>query len=179
MVKQWNATLNNYDILCPKAAGSTFPRNVITTYNAVFCSHLPTLVPRLRIFLLWRRRRYVPPKRRFTQDLHGATTQETAFFIVTAVKTWNLTSTYKITLCRNPEDYRRGQRVPPTWRRQPTGLNGLIAKNIIQPNQDFKLDKHFLWILEPYIRYYWTPDVISNPSSYCALMEVFRNCRSV
>jgi hypothetical protein len=26
-------------------------------------------------------RRYVPPKRRFTQDLHGATTQKTAFFI--------------------------------------------------------------------------------------------------
>jgi hypothetical protein len=34
---------------------------------------------------------YVPPKRRFTQDLHGATSQKTAFFIVTAVKTSNLT----------------------------------------------------------------------------------------
>jgi hypothetical protein len=33
----------------------------------------------------------VPPKRRFTQDLHGATSQKTAFFIVTAVKTSNLT----------------------------------------------------------------------------------------
>jgi hypothetical protein len=32
-----------------------------------------------------------PPKRRFTQDLHGSTTQKTAFFIVTAVKTSNLT----------------------------------------------------------------------------------------
>jgi hypothetical protein len=28
-------------------------------------------------------------KRRFTQDLHGATSQKTAFFIVTAVKTSN------------------------------------------------------------------------------------------
>jgi hypothetical protein len=31
------------------------------------------------------------PKRRFTQDLHGATSQKRAFFIVTAVKTSNLT----------------------------------------------------------------------------------------
>jgi hypothetical protein len=37
------------------------------------CSHLPTLIPRSRIFLLWRWRRYVPPKRRFTQDLYGTT----------------------------------------------------------------------------------------------------------
>jgi hypothetical protein len=40
-----------------------------------------------RIFLSWRWRRYVPPKRRFTQELHGATSQKSAFFIVTAVKT--------------------------------------------------------------------------------------------
>jgi hypothetical protein len=32
----------------------------------------------------------VPPKRRFTQDLHGATSQEMEFFIVTDVKTSNL-----------------------------------------------------------------------------------------
>jgi hypothetical protein len=32
-----------------------------------------------------------PPKRRFTQNLHGATSQKTAFFIVTPVKTWNPT----------------------------------------------------------------------------------------
>jgi hypothetical protein len=36
-------------------------------------------------------RRYVSPKRRFTQNLQGATSQKTAFFIVTAVKTSNLT----------------------------------------------------------------------------------------
>jgi hypothetical protein len=53
------------------------------------CSHLLTLVPRSRIFLPWRWRRYIPPKRRFTQDLHDATSQKTAFFIVTAVKTSN------------------------------------------------------------------------------------------
>jgi hypothetical protein len=50
-----------------------------------------TLVPRSRIFLPWRWRRNVPPKRRFTQDLHGTTSQKAAFFIVTAVKTSNPT----------------------------------------------------------------------------------------
>jgi hypothetical protein len=52
---------------------------------------LRTLVPRSRIFLPWRWRRYVPPKRRFIQDLHGAVSQNTAFFIVTAVKISNFT----------------------------------------------------------------------------------------
>jgi hypothetical protein len=33
----------------------------------------------------------VPPKRRFLQEPHGVTTQKTPFFIVTAVKTSNLT----------------------------------------------------------------------------------------
>jgi hypothetical protein len=50
-----------------------------------------TLVPHSRIFLPWRWRRYVPPTCRFTQDLHGATSQKTTFFIATAVKTSNLT----------------------------------------------------------------------------------------
>jgi hypothetical protein len=36
----------------------------------------------------------VPPKRRFTQYLHGATSQRIAFFIVTAVKTTNPTMIY-------------------------------------------------------------------------------------
>jgi hypothetical protein len=33
----------------------------------------------------------ISEERRFSQDLHGATSQKTAFFIVTAVKTSNLT----------------------------------------------------------------------------------------
>jgi hypothetical protein len=49
------------------------------------CSHLLTMVPRSWIFLPWRWRRYVPPKLRFTQDLHGATFQKTAFFFLTAL----------------------------------------------------------------------------------------------
>jgi hypothetical protein len=60
------------------------------------CNHQLTLVPRSRIFLLWWWRRYVPPKRRFIQDLHGATSQKTAFFIVTAAKTWNLTLFFNV-----------------------------------------------------------------------------------
>jgi hypothetical protein len=43
------------------------------------CSHLLTLVPRSRILLPWRWRRYVPPKRLLTQDLHSATSQKTTF----------------------------------------------------------------------------------------------------
>jgi hypothetical protein len=39
----------------------------------------------------WWRRRQVPPKRRFLQEPHGVTTQKTPFFIVTTVKTSNLT----------------------------------------------------------------------------------------
>jgi hypothetical protein len=54
-------------------------------------SCLLTLVPRSRTFLPWRLKWYVPPKRHFTQDLHGATSQKTAIFIATAVKTSNLT----------------------------------------------------------------------------------------
>jgi hypothetical protein len=45
-----------------------------------------------RGFLPRRWRRYIPPKRLFTQDLHDATSQNTAFFIVTAVKTSDLTN---------------------------------------------------------------------------------------
>jgi hypothetical protein len=42
-------------------------------------------------FLPWRWRRYVAPKRLFTQELHDAKSQKSAIFIVTAVKTSNLT----------------------------------------------------------------------------------------
>jgi hypothetical protein len=48
-------------------------------------------------FLSWRWRRYVPPKRRFTQDLHGNTSRKTTFFIATEVKTSNLTKSIYFT----------------------------------------------------------------------------------
>jgi hypothetical protein len=54
---------------------------------------LSLLVPRSRNFVPWRWRRCVTSKLRFTQDLHGATSQKTAFSIVTAVETSNLTRT--------------------------------------------------------------------------------------
>jgi hypothetical protein len=41
-----------------------------------------------RVDLVWN---YVSEERRFTQYLHGATSQKTAFFIVTAMKISNLT----------------------------------------------------------------------------------------
>jgi hypothetical protein len=42
----------------------------------------------LIIYLLpWRWRRYVPPKRRLTAFLHGATSQKTAFF-TERIKFW-------------------------------------------------------------------------------------------
>jgi hypothetical protein len=49
------------------------------------CSHLATLVLRSRIFLPWRWRRYVPPKRRLAPELHSATSQKTTFFIINVV----------------------------------------------------------------------------------------------
>jgi hypothetical protein len=45
-----------------------------------------------RRFLPWRWRRHFPAKRRFLKEPYGETSQKTPFFIVTAVKTSNLTS---------------------------------------------------------------------------------------
>jgi hypothetical protein len=41
----------------------------------------------------------VPPKCQFLQEPHGITSQKTAFFIVTAVNTSNLTQPLNITTC--------------------------------------------------------------------------------
>jgi hypothetical protein len=43
-----------------------------------------------------RRRRQVPPKRQFLQEPNGVTTQKTPFFIVTGVKTSNLTCSVRL-----------------------------------------------------------------------------------
>jgi hypothetical protein len=76
-------------IFCTRIYSSSLP--YVLHAPSAECSHLLTLVPRSRIFLPWRWRGYVLSKRRFTQDLRGVTSQKTAFFIVTAVKTSNLT----------------------------------------------------------------------------------------
>jgi hypothetical protein len=49
-------------------------------FGRSFRSYLLMMVPRSQILLSWRWRRNDPQKRRFTQELHGATTQKTAFF---------------------------------------------------------------------------------------------------
>jgi hypothetical protein len=54
------------------------------------------VVPSSPILVILIMDRYVPPKRRFLQQLHGVTSQKTAFFIVTAVKTSHLTSVLDI-----------------------------------------------------------------------------------
>jgi hypothetical protein len=54
------------------------------------CCHLLTLDPRWQVFIPWKWRRYLPQKRRFRQDLHGATSQKMAFFKVTSLKTSNI-----------------------------------------------------------------------------------------
>jgi hypothetical protein len=76
--------------------------SIFRVEKSASCSHMLTLVPGSRIFLPSRWRRYVPPKRRFTQDLHGATFQKTAFFVDTAVKTSNVTTRkhYRDQYCR-------------------------------------------------------------------------------
>jgi hypothetical protein len=58
------------------------------------CSNLNIPVPRSRIFVPWRWKRYVPPKRRFTQDLHNATPQKTAFVIHSLPHTSSWRSAY-------------------------------------------------------------------------------------
>jgi hypothetical protein len=47
----------------------------------------------LRSFTMYSNISYVPPKLRLLQETHGLTSQKTEFFIVTAVKTSNLTTT--------------------------------------------------------------------------------------
>jgi hypothetical protein len=48
---------------------------------------------------------YVPPKRRFLQEPHGATSKKMSFFIVTAMKTSNLTYFSKFVICLVEADW--------------------------------------------------------------------------
>jgi hypothetical protein len=50
-----------------------------------------SVVPSSPILVIWWCWRYIPTKRRFLQEPQGVTSQKTEFFIVTAVKTSNLT----------------------------------------------------------------------------------------
>jgi hypothetical protein len=53
-------------------------------------------VPTSPIFVTLMMGRYVPPKRPFLQELHGATSQKEVLFIITAVKTSILTNGAKL-----------------------------------------------------------------------------------
>jgi hypothetical protein len=91
--------------------GSVLPyRAVCLDYTPPFCTILwhsskktCNVFPRSRIFLPWRWRRNLTPKRRFLQDPHGATSEKTAFIIVTAVNTSNPTIIlyYNLGSCHN------------------------------------------------------------------------------
>jgi hypothetical protein len=65
---------------------ATSNRNMMQQRNIVYLLVAVNVVPSSPI-LVTLKRRYVPPKHRFLQESHGVTSQETAFFIVTAVKT--------------------------------------------------------------------------------------------
>jgi hypothetical protein len=101
-------------------------------------------------FLLpWWWRRYVPPKHRFLQESHGVTSQKTAFFIVTAVKTSNLTSlnflnsksgpsdsqviVNRYTDCASPASYtKKKERKPDHQRKRWGALNDSSKTNNIE-----------------------------------------------
>jgi hypothetical protein len=60
--------------------------------DAIFqAALLLTLFMARWFFPHWWLRRFLPPKRRLLQEPHGVTSQKTAFFIVSAVKTSSLT----------------------------------------------------------------------------------------
>jgi hypothetical protein len=72
------------------------------------------------------------PKRRFTQDIPGGTTQKTAFLIVTAVKTSNITKWLMVSTGRF---FKREPSVKIVSKNVPTTLihgvpnNGFVFKN--------------------------------------------------
>jgi hypothetical protein len=67
-------------------------RKIHSMYHVCVHRLLVTVnVPSSQILVTWWLARYVSLKRQFLQEPHGVTSQKTAFFIVTAVKTSNLT----------------------------------------------------------------------------------------
>jgi hypothetical protein len=73
------------------AYNQTTPNLIKYMLNAVFWDLTLTSFLARRFLSPWWWRRYIPPKRRFLQEPHNVTSQKTPFFIVTAVKTSNLT----------------------------------------------------------------------------------------
>jgi hypothetical protein len=68
-----------------------FPRIYLLLCSYIvmfFRTAVQSAFPSSQIVLPWRWRRGVPPKRQFSQDPHGATSQKMALFIVTTVKSY-------------------------------------------------------------------------------------------
>jgi hypothetical protein len=65
---------------CRSCVNRRFGGTYLLHLQSAVCSHLLSLILRSRIFLPWKWRRYVLPKRLFTQDRHGATSQKMVFF---------------------------------------------------------------------------------------------------
>jgi hypothetical protein len=78
----------------------TFRRNVSPTSDWWFSLQPPAHAgSSFTDFLSWRWRRYVPPKWRFTQDLHCVTSQKTAFFIHTYCRIYFYVCMYISFIC--------------------------------------------------------------------------------
>jgi hypothetical protein len=83
--------------------------------TCVGCSLLLTLFLAHPLLSPWWWRSYIPAKHRFLQEPHVVTSQKTAYFIVTAVKTSNLTP---LTLYHGPVSFslRRVSAVVTEWK---------------------------------------------------------------
>jgi hypothetical protein len=94
----WPFTIPRHYLLSPLLSASSILNSILASFLTWY--FFPAGVGcyiRLALFLvhqflsLWWSWCYVPPKRRFLQKLHAVISQKTPFFIVTAVKTSNLT----------------------------------------------------------------------------------------
>jgi hypothetical protein len=74
---------------CISRVNRRFRGTIAFIFRTADYNHLLKLIPRSRI-IHWRWKRYVPPKRRFTQDLHDATSQKTACLYLCFLQRWIL-----------------------------------------------------------------------------------------
>jgi hypothetical protein len=86
------ASLNSAIICCTRDTTLNILKNSVF-WNVTPCGSCKNrrLEERIASIISWWWRWYVPPKRRFLQDPHVVTSLKTAFFLVTALKTSDLT----------------------------------------------------------------------------------------
>jgi hypothetical protein len=73
-------------------------------------------VPHLQILLPWRWKRYNPPKRRFTQELHSTTTQKMSFFHLFTIQRAPITLVSKVIINKHNNDLVTGMLHSAGWR---------------------------------------------------------------